>query len=333
MRQRMGAHLTILITSDIHLSDRPRDAYRFGLFRWLRKQQEKYKVEALFCLGDLTDSKDRHSAKLVNALVDGLKCLRGPIYILKGNHDYVDPDNPFFRFLNELDGVTFITHTMGVSDIHCIPHQPDQAALDTAFLSAPEGGLVFCHQTFTGAISETGRALTGLSLPPNKAMGVYSGDIHVPHVVNTPNGNVTYIGAPYHIHFGDEYTPRVLLLNTDLKATDLHYPSPQKVSKTIRHPSELDTLTAGTQVKLTVELTRAELVEWANLKKQVLDYCKSRQLEVYGIELKAPAPPQRRGLKAIKGKTDEGYFSAFCNAENLDKYRREMGLKLIGGAT
>src|SRR5215831_509799 len=128
--------LNLLITSDLHLSDRARDRYRFGLFKWLVKKQRKYNVDATFILGDVTDRKDNHSAALVNEIIDNLILLKPPVYILKGNHDFIDPDTPYFRFLSRLDGIKFISEPTRLPDwgwgAAMIPHQPDQASFDRA---------------------------------------------------------------------------------------------------------------------------------------------------------------------------------------------------------
>ncbi|HWY34909.1 MAG TPA: hypothetical protein VNX68_09695, partial [Nitrosopumilaceae archaeon] len=62
--------MSILITSDLHLTDKDRDEYRWGLFPWLKQQIISYKPTTLLFLGDTTDAKDRHSAKLTNRIVD-----------------------------------------------------------------------------------------------------------------------------------------------------------------------------------------------------------------------------------------------------------------------
>src|ERR1700761_5938869 len=124
------------IIGDLHLTDHVRDQYRFGIFKWIQQQQEKYKPAATFLLGDLTDSKDRHSATLVNKIVNGLTSLKPPVYILEGNHDYkADKKNPFFRFLNHIEGLRFITEPAVIKPaysrpIALIPHCRSQNDFD-----------------------------------------------------------------------------------------------------------------------------------------------------------------------------------------------------------
>src|SRR5271170_7219973 len=102
----------ILITSDIHLTDNHRDDYRWKLFPFLAEQIEKHNVHYLLCLGDVTETKDGHKSSLVNRVVDEFKWLvdtyKIQLFILKGNHDFIDPNLPYFRFLDSMEDMTFI---------------------------------------------------------------------------------------------------------------------------------------------------------------------------------------------------------------------------------
>src|SRR5882672_1978733 len=185
-----------LFTADIHCSDNPRDSYRFRLFKWLAHQQEVYKTDTVFILGDLVTAKDYHSSVLINKIVDGLKSLKPPIFVLRGNHDGIDPTLPYFKFLNHIEGIVFCVEPTLLEDyqVLMVPHQLNQAALNKALKMAPDGCLVMLHQTVSGAISETGARLTGLTVPSNcKAKSIFSGDIHKPQKV----GQVTYVGSPF----------------------------------------------------------------------------------------------------------------------------------------
>src|SRR6266700_4274826 len=122
-----------ILVGDLHLTDRAQDNYRFKIFDWIRQQQDKHPVAATFLAGDLTDQKDRHSATLVNKIVGGLLKLKRPVYIVMGNHDYRDPKNPFFKFLNHIDGLTFVTKPRIVEHgMALIPHCREQAVFDAA---------------------------------------------------------------------------------------------------------------------------------------------------------------------------------------------------------
>lgn len=322
--------MTFLVTSDLHLSDRPKDNYRFGLFPWLLEQQKKYKPRATFLLGDVTESKDRHSSKLVNRAVDELIGLKPPVYILRGNHDGIDPTNPFFKFLNCIDGIEFIvepTH-LGSLGVSLIPHCLTQEELDQACGTIPyETTVAFCHQCLDGAIAETGSRLTGLRWPDIEA-ATWAGDIHRPQKV----GSVTYVGAPFQVRFGDNYTPRVLLLNKG-KEQNLYFPAPRKWSLTIHDHEDLlknEDLKKGDQIKVMLELAREEVVNWKNHKQQVLVTCKELGLEVYGVDLKVLSNSRRERLRiGDKAKTNEDVLGAFCQAENVASEIKKHGLELL----
>lgn len=322
----------LLLTSDTHFSDKPRDECRFGLFPWLAKQQEIHKPELTFVLGDLTESKDRHSAVLVNRIIDGLMLLKPPIYILRGNHDGLSVDSPFFEFLNNIEGIYFITKPTYINKyIYMVPHQPTQELFDAAIRKAkPNFGLLL-HNTFEGAIAETGARLSGLRaslIEESKPRWCYSGDVHKPQQC----GPVTYIGSPFHVRFGDNFNPRVLLVDVEGKETNLYFECPRKLVLNIRDAEEIETnkmLRPKDQVKVVLELTKEEVVEWAMYKESILNACHNHQLEVFGVELKVN-PGVKRGVKS-KGRSNEEYFREFCLTEKVPSQVKEVGNKLLGG--
>lgn len=332
--------MTLLITTDIHLSDKPKDSYRFGLFDFLNKERERHKVSLILILGDITDKKDNHSSKLVNQIVEGFHLLAKevPVIILKGNHDYhTDPDNPFFDFLNKMKNIRFITKpatwlTSEGSNLVFLPHTKDEKAWNSFRLDV-KPSFAFIHQTVAGAISESGRRLDGFSLKPLKRFGcpVYAGDVHKPHTIDV----VTYVGPPYHVRFGDDFIPRCLVLNEETgKAKDINFECPRKWSIQIREPEELlsdKRLKAGDQCKVSLELLREEIPEWPVLKDRIVSILKELKLEPYGIELKIQKTQRSKkehDIK-IKEKTPTDILSSFCKREKLAKNIREIGLDLL----
>jgi DNA repair exonuclease SbcCD nuclease subunit len=319
-----------LITSDLHFTDSPKDAYRFGLFDWLLQQQKKFSVDATFILGDLTGDKDKHSSTLVNHVVAGFKKLHSPIFIPMGNHDRLSPNMPYFYFLNYM-GVSFchVPTRLDSLKVYIIPHQLDQVSLDEAFSRVPAGWLVMCHNTFTGAINETGGLLTGFELPKNSARTIYSGDVHAPQCLSTPNGDVVYCGSPYHVRFGDNFTPRVLLLNHE-KSVDLYFPAPRKIHCTVRDLSELPRLNPGDQIKIDMELTREESVEWENNKAAIHEFYKKEGVGVYGTRCVLPQTRVNRNQPTkAKIKSNADYFQAFCSAEKVPPLIKKAGLNFL----
>lgn len=329
--------MSYLLIGDLHLTDRARDAYRFGILEWVRKQQVKYKPKATFILGDVTDSKDRHSSALVNKFIDGLCKLEPPVYILKGNHDYTDPTNPFFRFLNNWVGITFVVNPTEIINekITLLPHFRTQAEFDEACHDThQQPNLLLVHNTFTGAIAETGAPLTGFSAAAikqlNPRLGCFAGDVHKPQRA----GPVLYVGTPYHVRFGDNFNPRCLLIDGKGDLTNLYFDAPRKWSLTVRSADKIlnnDRLLEGDQIKVTVELAREEAVEWKTYKQKVLAACKEQGLEVFGVDLKVNTVTKTRETKVAVSNKPEDAVVAFCKAEGISSQIKEAGLNILKG--
>lgn len=327
-----------LQVGDLHLTDKARDEYRFGIFDWIRQQQTKRDVAATFLAGDLTESKDRHSATLVNKIVTGLTSLKPPIYICMGNHDYRSSTSPFFGFLNYIKGIDFVTVPKTancIRNIAIIPHCHEEAHFLDSFKHTVSkdvhGALV--HQTFNGAMAETGTRLNGFSASLIESaglpLGVYAGDVHRPQ----RHGKVTYIGAPYHVRFGDDYNPRCIWVDKDGKNHNLYFDAPFKWSLKINGEYDLEDhgrLAAGDQIKLTVNLNKEELVDWKSIKANILNTCRTMKLEVYSINVEVETSNLTKKLKAT-GQDHERIFNEFCQIENVAKNIQSIGTKFISG--
>lgn len=326
--------MNLLLVGDPHLTDRPRDAYRFGLFKWLVQQQKKYQVDVTYILGDLADQKDRHSATLVNRTIDEIRRLKPPVEILMGNHDYLDPSNPFFKFLGLFDGIRFVVEPVQTRGTVMIPHiREEQAFIDACHRFKPgKTDLLLVHNTFEGAIAETGRRLSGFGRSPidylAPRLGCYAGDVHRPQV----SGPVTYVGAPYHVRFGDNYDPRVILLK-DGRPYNLYFDCPHKWGLTVEGAEDIlgnDKLLPDDQVKIKLKLFRHELADWKQHKQQVLDACKKRGLEVFGVDLlieNSDLPKAEAPDRGIVSRAD--IFQAFCKAEKVPGLTKQTGLKFL----
>lgn len=322
-----------LIASDLHLSDRPKDSYRFGIFKWLAEQQRKQNVDETYLLGDLTDRKDNHSSALVNRIIDELLQLRPPIYLLRGNHDGLDPNNPFFRFLQSIEGLEFVVDAKCVTPgVALIPHQPDQASFDrVCAMIQPNPTLVATHQCFDGAIGETGHRLSGFSgavVRSKRPLRWYSGDVHEPQTLDC---GAMYVGAPYHIRFGDAYIPRVILAKNGQDA-DLHYPCLKKYVLRVRTSADVlahSELRKGDHVRLIVTLPHEEVVGWAALKRSILDACREMEVQVFGVELEITGSrPERAGV-TVAGKSHQEVLTDFCRAEGVPANFSRVGAELL----
>lgn len=329
--------MSILLTADLHLTDRPKDEYRFDIFPWIAAQVRKYDIDQVCILGDLTEFKDHHSARLVNRIVDELSRVPCDVHILKGNHDYIDPQTPFFMFLVELEHVTYRVHPMeevlGGLHILFLPHTPDPTEAQwEERVSKFKPDLILTHACFAGATSR-GTTLGGLDaegLFGRSKASVWSGDIHEPQKV----GPVEYVGAPYHVTFGEDFEPRVVLLEGRKHAKDLHFPAPRKITLNIESPSDLlkvKALREGDQVKVRLALSRSEFVDWPRYKKDIREACEKLGVLLTGAEIEEHG--DGKGSRAdlvqkMSRRTPKEVVEAFCDREKLHGLVREVGIGL-----
>jgi DNA repair exonuclease SbcCD nuclease subunit len=329
--------MSAIITADTHWNDNPRDESRWGLLEWLTKQSThgKFPDELLF-LGDLTVAKNNHPARVVNRLVDGFLALSKVyqhIYILKGNHDYTDPDCPFFGFLE---------HTK--PNIHFIP-TPDLIKLSIGeWLFMPAGTdwaahkdilqnrQVFAHATFDGAISETGYQLTGVNpqIVIEANARVISGDIHKRQKL--AGGAIEYVGAPYHIHFGDDYIPRLLNINDDGTQGNLTYPSPRKYTQIITSLAELYRIKikVNDQIKIVVQMRRADLPDWKSWREAIKEQADKEGWVLHGPELRLQQDESKPNSTATSAhQSNEQLIQEYATRQKASEAHLLIGQSLL----
>lgn len=336
--------MKLIITTDLHFTDEPRDEYRFDLFPWLKDQVKKKKVDYLLILGDITDAKDCHSSILVNKIITGLVSIAKhvPIIVLKGNHDYIDADNPFFKFLSKLENVYFInkSEAIGVEDksLLFLPHTrtPKQ---DWGDINFKQYDYIFMHETINGSLASNGMKMEGFKLSFFKGFEgkIYSGDIHVPQTMG--KGLLEYVGCPYHVRFNDKFIPRVVYLNNK-RQTDLFFPCLSKHTITIREPAEIielyedGVLKKNDQVKVRLKLHKSEYPEWNLYRGEAKDICEDLGLDLCGVELRRRKKVNISGSSAktasVKNlESDEDVIKRYATGESLSDVVIESGLDLI----
>lgn len=330
--------MSALLTSDIHMTDNPRDSYRWNLFPWLAEQIKKLNVNILIIGGDLTDGKDRHSAKLTNKMIEGFSLLNAEIYINKGNHDFIDAETPFFKFITKM-GVHFIIDPK----IYNLKIKRETSAClflpntktwkeDWADANFNQFDYIFAHQTFEGIKAENGFPIPGIPtdiFDETKAK-IYCGDIHMPQIV----GPVEYIGSPYRTHFGDTYNPRVIYVNDVGKASDLHFPCPNKHLVTIRVLDDLKRykdIEAGDQVKIRVKLKRSEYHEWKAFREEVKEFASEKEWDVFSIELSELTEGRVKldSLLTTGVRKPREVITEFARAKDLSDEQLQIGLSLL----
>lgn len=336
--------MTSLIVSDLHETDHPRDTERWNLFPWLAEQAKKYRIGEVLILGDITESKDRHSAILVNKMVNNIVTLSDmvPVYILCGNHDRIDPDHPFFGFLNHTDvNVKFINvptvYKLSEGKSLFLPCTDAWEEDWRPYGDFSEFDYVFTHQTYEGAVSETGYPMKGLPnyLFKNVRKHAFSGDIHVPQVIGP---KLEYVGAPYWVRYGDHFEPRVLMIGTTRdgqhQQQNLHFPTKGKHLIELANADRIEDYDApeGASVKIRVMVKRSELPEWEATKARLQAHAKSRGWLVHGIEPMAIGEaynPDASGLVANKGLSPKELYAEFCREKGAPAAVVEWGLELL----
>lgn len=336
------------ITTDLHLTDNPADEYRFEFMEkhilGLLKRKGKVDEKVLVILGDLTEEKDRHRARLVNRVCKVLHNIAKnycPIVVLMGNHDYANQGQPFFEFLSAVPDVQFITEPTRGENLrslvaaetlwdclflpHTRRHEEDWKPYNLAAFDA-----VFAHNTFDRAEGDSGRILEGIPLEVVKGAVVYSGDIHSPQ----KTGPVTYIGAPYTIDYGDSYKPRVLeywLGHRPIWHDMSHLPQRRLI--VVEPGKDLEDYKKqfhdGDMLKVRVEVD--SLIGFDSIRS-VAD----RHGKKFGVTLKVePIVAKRAVKKSVKFRdtslSDAELVRVFAERHDLDRDVEDMGLDIVEG--
>lgn len=328
--------LPILIAADLHLTASAGDVYRWSILDWMYEQIEVEGLKTILILGDLTDAKDYHPSELANKLVKSLATLaqKVKVVILLGNHDYLKKGQGYFSFLNCIPNVQFITEPTedlepGISCM-LLPHTRTPGK-DWAGMDFSHYQYVFMHQTVGGAVASNGQEMSGEDVPAfQPGPKVMSGDIHVPQVIK----GVEYIGSPYHVHFGDDFEPRCVLIDRRYKHHDLTFKTPRRVSLKLSSLKELKrrvtALDPGDMVKLTLELSRSEIVGWSALRREACLVLDQAELKVESLRLSIARSERRLDVKqGRRVLSDEQVLERFVLRDELGADALELGLELL----
>jgi hypothetical protein len=326
--------MSTIVTADLHLAENSRDAYRFQFLEdTLPQFIEKYKATRVLVLGDLCEVKDSHRAPLVNRIVDGFAALAElvDVYILKGNHDYVAEDAPYYRFLRHLPRVHWIGEVTrlklrGLGECLFLPHTKhmEDDWVDHMFDGAD---WFFCHQTFGGADLGQGFKVEGVAPPFTRNAKVISGDVHVPQKL----GPVTYVGSPYAVDFGDRFQPRVLLLTEGQIPKTIPVPGPQKrlVVLTERHQQYPEDVETGDVVKVRIVLAHGSTTSRAEWREAAHAWADKAGVVLYTVEIVAPKAERLERTDPSRTRTDEQLVRAYATKMGKDKTTVAVGLKIV----
>lgn len=339
--------MTTLVTSDLHWTDNARDAYRHEFAGTLRRLVIKHAADCCVILGDLTEEKDHHSARLVNAVCDHLADLaqQCEVVILRGNHDYADIASPYWQFLDHIENITWVNEPGAVDaaglnrDFPNALFLPHTTTWERDWKKVPllEHRHVFAHQTFDGASSDGGFQLSGI---PGDIFAddahVICGDIHTPQFMKYDNGAVIeYVGSPYLVDFGDSFQPRVLKI-VDEKVTSIKLKGRQKRLLKITSLAELEqgsttvrNVNEGDIVKVEMLVTGETKSDWPNLKEKIREWSEDAGVELWQATpklLDTLRPKAKQEPRHIKN--DEELVKAYVKKHSRDKLHEKVGLQI-----
>lgn len=316
----------ILVTSDPHFSANPRDAYRFVfLTEILPRLLKEYNVETLYLLGDLCEQKDEHSAVLVNAVTDGLRLLSNLVEIvyLMGNHDFQQSGHPFFKYIRHF-GIRYVTKPTKIGPHLFLPHTrtPEKDWKDL-----PNAKMIFTHVAFKGVKADSGYELDGIDPALLPDVPIISGDIHRAQSFD----NITYVGAPYSVDFGDQTDGRVLLLENN-KTESVFVGGPQKrVVRFLPTKSKWDgDFYPGDVVRVEVPLKSDEYARWGEIKASIQKWAVKNEL--YLDTVIADIKKVQRPAKEIKRSApmhDEQVIDSYGKIHNIDAKTIAVGKEFL----
>jgi hypothetical protein len=322
--------MKILITGDWHLNANPRDQYRHDHQKVLRQVIVKYGVDKLVVLGDLTDEKDNHPAWLVNKIADYVHTLAQHcrVIIVRGNHDALTPDEPFFGFLGLIPNVIWVNQPRVIDGDIYLPFTNNwkkdwEQVVWSVFNRA------FTHNTFDGVSIGHGETLKGIPLSAVK-VPTFSGDIHIPQTLD----GVTYVGAPYLVDFGDDYVPRLLLVEGQ-SVKSLRLPGRQKRLVEVRSLDALDKVTGvnpGDILKVRFQLSPADHAQWPALQAAIRKWGEEHDYQIHTIVPLVLGGQQRSHpqiRRARSGQDDKALINEYAKARGIAEPTIKVGLALI----
>ena len=318
-----------LILSDLHLKGNDLDSYRFKIFDVLVELCNKYGVKELIMLGDITEKKNNHEARLVNAIVDNINYLVESIrlsnlIILCGNHDYTDIANPFFKFLDSsltnLCKIYFVTEPTKINEDLYIPHYYNDFKEISKKYSFCDN--LFLHHSFNGVMLRSGscedKGNNVNDINNIKFNNCYSGHIHLAQTYK----NIEYIGSPYATKFGDNNQGRVLLIK-DGKKEYIRLPRfVHKIDVKLTNGEDIKKydIEEGDQIKVEINLTLQNCHEYESSVTFIKKYIEGKKAILTSIQGKVTQDITKTEENIIKSNeklNNNQIIERFCKSKQL----------------
>lgn len=329
--------MNYLLWTDPHFTDNPIDAYRWDIFRHLKEISLRERVTKIVCLGDLVDRKDRHTAVLVNKLIDSFSDLHfdtgADVDILAGNHDMPLTGPYFWKFLNTLPGVRYL-QKWEIDEVS-VAYLPFSANPKQEWPDLSKVRAIFMHQTVEGAkIDGTYTIPKGHDLPVLPAIPIFSGDVHNPQFIK----GITYIGCCHPIKFNESWNNRVIVIHDGdfVNFKEIRIAGTKRAILDITSSDELKKLTSfakGDQLRIRYTLDPAKMTTWPVEEEAIKSWAASNGIFLASIEasltgntLVSESQEQRNELEVM---LPEQVIDVFGKTENLSPEVIQMGLQLL----
>lgn len=342
MKHRYG------IWSDPHLVATPKDEYRKKIFQVMRDSVATEKLDVVVINGDLTEHKDNHPASLVNDITDNIAslCQLTNVWLLMGNHDGIDYSTPFFKYLRHLPNFRYFNtitefHDAG-EDILMLPHTRTPE-VDWKKIKVKDK-LVFAHITVDGAFAESGQKMESSISSKffDGARVAISGDIHKPQVCN----NLTYVGAPYNIRYGDNFEGRWVVYDANtciIEPKSMGPGFPRKLTFDVGSPEDLEQKlqtwdvqqVPDALVKVRLHLTEQSAKDWRENKEKIaqLVTAKNWAFDVFEMprdDLKLNVDENVEILDKTVGRLRaEDDWQIYCRAQQIAQELQDAGKEVI----
>ena len=323
-----------IIFTDPHFTDNPLDEYRWQIFDFIKPLIITEDVQDVYCLGDLSDRKDRHSSILVNKLVEKLHSwLEIPflkVTIISGNHDAPLNGPHFWQFFNYTDLKYIIKPELDHNKIWLLPFHANPVD-EWKSIVWSEGKAAFMHQTLPGVLIEGDRVLEkGTELPKFPSnFPLYSGDVHRPQKF----GWVTYVGTPHPIKFSETWNNRILIL--DLKKgldeyREVWVPSIKRAILDLNPTVDLNRFDykQGDQVKIRYYMQGDNLALWPAEEDRIRTWAQQKGIHIASIEPILQATSIKEEILNNQVNLEQMLLD-FCTKEKLGKEVQQIGLEFL----
>src|SRR5262252_274304 len=278
-----------LLVTDLHLDDNPENDYRWAVWEQILPAVIQHRIERVFILGDWVDRKDRYSAAFINRLMTEVYRIAGRAFliVLRGNHDTAMAPPSYFDFLaSPIENFMYVTAPLPMhgEPLLLLPFTKTPKE-DWQHLNLGNYKAVFMHATVTGATVENGTVMENTNFPVlPRDVKFYSGDVHVPQKVR----NVTYVGAPHPIKYGDSYPCRMLVLDRAYDiVNEISLSPPRKLIVDITDPSQLARLQTrhGDRIKIRYACSPEAIEAWGHDEQVIAAWAEERGITIAGTEV------------------------------------------------